>query len=66
VTEGKRKIVPISLPDQVIPEVLINGIPDWLYEGNLNHYHRFCYKHSKPLIIILAASSFKKFSLGSP
>lgn len=33
VAEQNPKVVPISLPEQVIPEVLINGIPDWTYEG---------------------------------
>lgn len=35
VAEGNRKIVPLSMPEMVIPEVLINAIPDWIYEGNI-------------------------------
>ena len=28
-----KKIYPISGVDTVVPEVVINGIPDWIYEG---------------------------------
>ena len=33
VGEKSKKVYPISQVDQVVPEVVINGIPDWIYEG---------------------------------
>ncbi len=33
-----KKIFPISRPDQVLPEVVIHGIPDWIYEGKMTPF----------------------------
>jgi len=33
VGQQSSKVRPISIPENVIPEVIINGIPDWIYEG---------------------------------
>ena len=29
----EKKIIPLSQPEVVIPEVIFHGIPDWIYEG---------------------------------
>jgi hypothetical protein len=34
VSSRTKKIYPISQEDQVVPEVVIHGIPDWIYEGD--------------------------------
>jgi len=33
VSVDNPRITPISVTNQVIPEVVIHGIPDWIYEG---------------------------------
>ena len=41
----KRKIYPISSLESTIPEVVIHGVPDWIYEGissSLLKYLRIC------------------------
>nr|XP_040581987.1 inactive dipeptidyl peptidase 10-like [Lepeophtheirus salmonis] len=35
ITQSKKKIYPISPRDTVIPEVVIHGIPDWIYEEDI-------------------------------
>jgi hypothetical protein len=35
VSSRTKKIYPISQADQVVPEVVIHGIPDWIYEGDI-------------------------------
>ncbi len=29
----KKRVFPISKPEEVEPEVVIHGVPDWVYEG---------------------------------
>ena len=42
-----KKVYPISQVDQVVPEVVINGIPDWIYEGNVCLCHTKCLNRVK-------------------
>ena len=30
---ARRRVFPISPPDAVEPEVVMHGVPDWIYEG---------------------------------
>ena len=36
--KASKSVYPISSNVAIIPEVVINGVPDWIYEGNL-HLH---------------------------
>ena len=59
-----KKIYPISQTEAVVPEVVVHGIPDWIYEGKFVKRGHFTNTHTLETKGIEFLEWFRKQTIG--